>query len=194
MHLVDVHDKILLIEIISCRDLLVADKSGESDPYVKIKLGRMDLHRTKHIPKTLNPVYTEKTNNSYVLDMPATELYGKKGIQLKVKDWDRCFGGDDDLGTVNIPADTLYNFGDEVKEFKIDSPPGKSDDAGYISIRCTEISAEERDSRKKGFFGRKKKTSTFPLPSVAKLRIFCFTHSHTNIILLDFLFVSYQIP
>ena len=163
MHLVNVEDKILLIEIVSCRDLLVADKTGESDPYVKIKMGKKDLHRTKHILKTLNPVFTEETNNSYVLDMPAMELYGKKGIQLKVKDWDRGIRGDDDLGTVNIPADTLYNFGEDTKEFKLDPPPGKSDHAGYISIRCTEIGAEERDSRKKGFFGRKKKTSKFPV-------------------------------
>lgn len=71
---------------------------------------------------------------------------------LKVKDWDRGFGGDDSLGSVSIPADTLYNFGNEPKEFKLDPPSGRNEEAGFIKLSCSQISAAERDSRKKGFF------------------------------------------
>ena len=41
----------LLIEIVSCRDLLIGDVTA-SDPYVKIMLGREDLHKTKHLIQT----------------------------------------------------------------------------------------------------------------------------------------------
>lgn len=89
------------------------------------------------------------------------ELYGKRGISLKVKDWDRGFGGNDDLGSVDIPADIIYNFGPDVKEFKLDPPSGKNDEAGYVSIRCSVISAAERDSRKKGLFRAFRSSGTF---------------------------------
>jgi Ca2+-dependent lipid-binding protein len=42
----------LKIEIVSCRNVLVADKGGTSDPYVKAQMGGKDLHKTKHILKT----------------------------------------------------------------------------------------------------------------------------------------------
>lgn len=42
----------LAIEIVSCRNLLAADKNGMSDPYVKIQMGGNEIHKTKHIRKT----------------------------------------------------------------------------------------------------------------------------------------------
>lgn len=42
----------LAIEIVSCRNLLAADKNGMSDPYVKILMGGNEIHKTKHIRKT----------------------------------------------------------------------------------------------------------------------------------------------
>ena len=41
----------LLVEIVSCWGLIKADLSG-SDPYVKVKMGKMDVHSTKHISDT----------------------------------------------------------------------------------------------------------------------------------------------
>lgn len=40
----------LTIQIVSCRDLLVADGKS-SDPYVKVLLGEKELHQTKHVTK-----------------------------------------------------------------------------------------------------------------------------------------------
>lgn len=39
----------LLVEIVSCRDLLIADAFGLSDPYVMVFLGDEKLHQTKYI-------------------------------------------------------------------------------------------------------------------------------------------------
>ena len=78
--IVDVDDKILLVEIVSARDLMAADKTGASDPYVKVKLGRKDVHETAVVKKTLNPVFTEDDKNSFVLDCTAMDLYTKNGL------------------------------------------------------------------------------------------------------------------
>lgn len=41
----------ILIEIVSGRGLLVGDRTS-SDPYVIVKLGDEEVHRTKYISKT----------------------------------------------------------------------------------------------------------------------------------------------
>ena len=41
----------ILVEIVSGRHLLVGDRTS-SDPYVIAKLGKREVHRTKHISKT----------------------------------------------------------------------------------------------------------------------------------------------
>jgi Ca2+-dependent lipid-binding protein len=45
----DPSDLSLLIEIVSCQNLIQADVDGGSDPYVKVKLGDKDVHKTKYI-------------------------------------------------------------------------------------------------------------------------------------------------
>lgn len=40
------------VEIVSARGCIGADKNGLSDPYVKMAMGKKDLHKTKHINKT----------------------------------------------------------------------------------------------------------------------------------------------
>ena len=73
-------------------------------------------------------------------------------------DWDRGIGWDDDLGSVRISALELYNLeeGGTDKEYKLQPPPGKNEDAGYITIRSKEISSEERDSRMRNLFSNLK--------------------------------------
>jgi hypothetical protein len=186
-------EKIMLVEILSCRNLLVADKNGTSDPYVKAKMGSKDLHKTDHANKTLNPVFGEKQNNSFVLDCSISELFGANGIFIKVKDWDRGVGGNDDLGSLQITAESLYEC--QEQEYHLDSPPGKMEDAGYITIRTTEIGEDERDDLKKGIlsfgkppipgvFGSKSKTrSGVSIVSFHKyiyIYIYIYMHTHTS--------------
>lgn len=178
MKCIDKEDKIFLLEIVSCRNLLASDKTGLSDPYVKIKYAGKTVHETKPLHRTcvtnylcdfvtiykkyianaclllicsLNPVFTKDTKNSYILDVPTMELFQKQGLQLKVKDHDPIFTKNEDLGTVDISADELYNFvSEDSKEFKIDPPSGKSDEAGYLTLKCTVLTESERDVHKGG--------------------------------------------
>jgi len=161
---VDMDEKILLVEIVSCRELLASDKDGSSDPYVKVKLGSKEMLRTDHINKTLNPKFTSKQNNSCIIDCSISELFGAGGISIRVKDWDRGVGGNDNLGSVQISAEALYKC-DEEQEFHLDSPPGKNEDAGFISIKTTKISEKERGNRNKGILSFVSKP---PVPTFLK--------------------------
>lgn len=130
--------KILLVEILSCRELLAADKNGFSDPYVKVKMGSKKLHRTDHIRKTLDPVYDSRHDNSFALECPKEELFGAGGILVEVSDYDRGMGKNDELGSVQISAQSLYKCKKE--EYHLDPPHGKNEDAGYVTIRVREMS------------------------------------------------------
>eukprot|EP00546_Thalassionema_frauenfeldii_P020474 CAMPEP_0178902658 /NCGR_PEP_ID=MMETSP0786-20121207/4727_1 /TAXON_ID=186022 /ORGANISM="Thalassionema frauenfeldii, Strain CCMP 1798" /LENGTH=1315 /DNA_ID=CAMNT_0020573949 /DNA_START=59 /DNA_END=4006 /DNA_ORIENTATION=- len=155
MKCIDKEDKIFLLEIVSCRNLLASDKTGLSDPYVKIKYAGKTVHETKPIHRTVNPVFTKDTKNSYILDVPTMDLFQKQGLQLKVKDHDPLFSKNEGLGTVDVSADELYNFiSEDSKEFKIDPPSGKSDDAGYLTLKCTILTESERDAHKRGLLSR----------------------------------------
>jgi hypothetical protein len=137
----------------------VADKNGLSDPYVKVKLGGKDIHKTKPVKETLNPTFGETEDNSFVIDVSSADLFYGGGILLKVKDWDRGVSGDDDLGTVQISGEELYMC--EEKEYPIVPPKGHNEDAGYITVCSSQIS-EGEDSRKRSFLGRLVKTPKVP--------------------------------
>ena len=51
-------DGVLSAEILSCSNLIGADRNGLSDPFVTVQLGEASA-RTKHKKKTLNPTYNE---------------------------------------------------------------------------------------------------------------------------------------
>lgn len=151
-------NKEIFIEIISCRELFAADKGGTSDPYVKIKLGGKEVHKTTHIEKTLNPVFSSTHKNAYIIKCTAKELYAKKGIELVVKDHDKGLGAfgftNDDLGSVKITAATLYEAApDEIMELPL-SPTAKSksstDKVGFITIQLREATLGDKDQIKRG--------------------------------------------
>ena len=49
---IELHDGIsLLVEIVSCSDLPVADITDSTDPYVVVFLGVNAIHKTEYIPK-----------------------------------------------------------------------------------------------------------------------------------------------
>lgn len=125
----------LVIEIVSCWDLPAEDITS-SDPYVKVKLGgRLEyIHRTKHIPSNLNPIYTVKTGNLFTCPKKDVQDAGK--LIFKVKEYDRLSIKNETLGSVEIDADTLLNAKGERMEYDLARKRGKS--KGHIAIRCRE--------------------------------------------------------
>ena len=50
---------IVYITLVEARGLRGVDKSGTSDPFVRVKVGREQVYKTKYIPKTLDPEWNE---------------------------------------------------------------------------------------------------------------------------------------
>ena len=142
----------MFIQIVSCRDLLVADKTGSSDPYVKVKLGKKDLHETKYLTQTLNPVFASQHDPYFVMDARPSEVRACGGLVFKVKDWDRV-GKNDDLGSYTMDADTLFKCEGGNMEVKLKAPKGIGEDAGYLTIRVRPATESDRAAKKSIFGG-----------------------------------------
>ena len=76
----------LTVKIARCNDLIPMDRNGRSDPYVKVELLQGEKYkdvtsfRTATIPKTLNPVFTDRPT-AFRVDY---ESYIKNGCWLRV--------------------------------------------------------------------------------------------------------------
>ena len=78
----------------SCWGLPVADAKS-TDPYVKVKLGERDVHETKPVFNSLEPIYTVDTKSLFILDINQAELTKADGLLFKVKDHDTGGKNDD---------------------------------------------------------------------------------------------------
>jgi len=140
----------LFIEIVSCENLIAADKGGTSDPYVKVKLGKNAIHETKHVMKTLHPCFSFRENSIFIMEESKNEVIANGGLVFKIKDWDRI-GKNSTLGEVVVDADTLYDSKGDNMNLKINPPKGSSDDGGIITIRCRPATEKDREMCSRGF-------------------------------------------
>lgn len=134
-------DLSLLIEIVSCWKLPIADITS-TDPLIKVKIGTRDVHETKPISKTREPIYTIKHDNLFILDVATKELTENGGMIFKAKDYD-FVRRNDSLGTVVVPAETIVNGKGERMEFSLKS--AKGEDAGYIALRFRPATSYDRE-------------------------------------------------
>jgi len=127
----------LYVQIKSCRDLPMGNANG-SDPYVKVKMGRKDLHTTKPVFKTFNPHFLEEHDNWFPLNCTARDIAVAGGLTFIVKDNE----SGDDLGKVRIAAKTFYNPKGDLREYKL-KPMKGSQNVGLIRLRIREVPPEE---------------------------------------------------
>ena len=113
----------ILVEIVSASNLPVADILS-SDPYVEVYDGSKEIHRTRVISKSLNPVWTIKTKSLFLINTTIENYFeGSNFLSFQVKDYD-AFTKNDTLGTVDISKESLLNGTGERQVFNI-IPPGK---------------------------------------------------------------------
>ena len=89
------------VEIIKGMKLIAGDRSGTSDPYVKVQCGKR-IFKTDKIDKTLNPEWNAKTE--------MTLLKKPKEISFDVLDWNQL-GKSDPLGEYKMDISEFFTRG-----------------------------------------------------------------------------------
>ncbi|XP_051038733.1 multiple C2 and transmembrane domain-containing protein 1 isoform X2 [Phodopus roborovskii] len=120
------------------QSLAARDRGGTSDPYVKFKIGRKEVFRSKIIHKNLNPVWEEKA--SILVDHLREPLY------IKVFDYD--FGLQDDfMGSAFLDLTQLELNRSTDVSLTLKDPHYPDHDLGIIllSVILTPKEGEPRD-------------------------------------------------
>ncbi|MGK3761764.1 MAG: hypothetical protein ACI8RD_014082, partial [Bacillariaceae sp.] len=144
----------LLFEIVSAYDIPIGDYTT-SDPYVIAYMGHQEIHRTKNLSKTLNPIWTLKTGSLFLLTVESKRFFIEDGMKFVIKDHDKL-GQHDVLGVVNLGPKILYNSTGQRIENKLQPPPNSKlkDVPGILVIRCRRASQYDQkfmiDYEKKG--------------------------------------------
>ncbi|XP_023673047.2 multiple C2 and transmembrane domain-containing protein 2-like isoform X1 [Paramormyrops kingsleyae] len=115
---------LLTVNLKEGRDLVVRDRCGTSDPYVKFKLGGKTAYKSKVVYKSLNPTWNES------FSYPVHDL--EKALLLKV--YDRDLTTDDFMGESSISLNTLeLNRTREMKLY-LGDPNSLENDMGVIVV------------------------------------------------------------
>eukprot|EP00903_Cladosiphon_okamuranus_P006046 g5963.t1 len=92
----------VLIHLESARNVRAADTMGTSDPYVKVFVGDMEVHRTKVIPMTLSPTWDE---TFFISPETRDRDEATNDCSVRFEIWDHdLHGGGDYLGAILPPV------------------------------------------------------------------------------------------
>ncbi|CAJ1048487.1 multiple C2 and transmembrane domain-containing protein 2 isoform X2 [Xyrichtys novacula] len=127
---------LLTINLKEGRNLVVRDRCGTSDPYVKFKLEGKTFYKSKVVYKDLNPTWNE------TFSLPVKDLSQK----LYIKVYDRDLTTDDFMGSANVTLSDLEI--DKVNEMSLplDDPNSLEDDMGVVLV---DLSLSHRDGDSK---------------------------------------------
>ncbi|KAI7814161.1 multiple C2 and transmembrane domain-containing protein 2 isoform X2 [Triplophysa rosa] len=118
------------------RGLVIRDRCGTSDPYVKFKLDGKTFYKSKVVYKNLNPVWNES------FSFPVRKLDQK----LFIKVYDRDLTTDDFMGSCAFVLSELELEKTSEMVLPLDDPNSLEDDMGVIVI---DICLSVRDSKNK---------------------------------------------
>ncbi|KAK9971391.1 hypothetical protein ABG768_024760 [Culter alburnus] len=118
------------------RGLVIRDRCGTSDPYVKFKLDGKTLYKSKVVYKNLNPVWNES------FSFPIRNLDQK----LFIKVYDRDLTTDDFMGSYGVVLNKLELEKTSEMVLPLDDPNSLEDDMGVIVI---DICLSVRDGKNK---------------------------------------------
>ncbi|XP_065909319.1 multiple C2 and transmembrane domain-containing protein 1-like [Dysidea avara] len=112
------------VELISGHNLAIRDRSGTSDPYVKIRLGRQK-HRSRIINRNLNPVWNESF--SYTTN----DLNDLMLFKVYDHDWGSL---DDFMGRATVKLTTLNQTDEEEMKLEL-KDDATSEELGYLLVK-----------------------------------------------------------
>jgi len=95
---------VITVNVLEAKNLVAADKSGTSDPYVVLTLGKQ-VHKTKVIDKNLQPVWNEEFHFYSFHDQ------WKEELKVAVFDFD-TYSAHDSLGECTVKGKSDLNEGE----------------------------------------------------------------------------------
>ncbi|XP_060890843.1 multiple C2 and transmembrane domain-containing protein 2 isoform X1 [Labrus mixtus] len=128
---------LLTINLKEGRNLVIRDRCGTSDPYVKFKLEGKTFYKSKVVYKDLNPIWNE------TFSLPVKDLSQK----LYVKVYDRDLTTDDFMGSAGVTLSDLEM--DRVNELSLalDDPNSLEEDMGVVLVDLS-LLLREGDSKR----------------------------------------------
>ncbi|TFK13142.1 inositol hexakisphosphate and diphosphoinositol-pentakisphosphate kinase 2 [Platysternon megacephalum] len=140
---------LLTIHLKEGRNLVIRDRCGTSDPYVKFKLNGKTLYKSKVIYKNLNPVWDE------TVVLPIQTLDQK----LRVKVYDRDLAYSDFMGSAFVVLSNLELNRTTEQILKLEDPNSLEDDMGEIVLNLS-LTVKQGDVKRTRWSNRKKQTSS----------------------------------
>lgn len=128
---------LLTINLKEGRNLVIRDRCGTSDPYVKFKLDGKTFYKSKVVYKDLNPTWNE------TFSLPVKDLNQK----LHIKVYDRDLTTDDFMGSASVTLSDLEI--DKVNELSLplDDPNSLEEDMGVVLVDMS-VSRRDGDSKR----------------------------------------------
>ncbi|XP_073424860.1 multiple C2 and transmembrane domain-containing protein 2 isoform X1 [Dendrobates tinctorius] len=151
---------LLTIHLKEGRNLVIRDRSGTSDPYVKFKLNKKTLYKSKVIYKNLNPVWEEK----FVLPIQNLEQ------KLHIKVYDRDLTTDDFMGSAFLDLQELELNKTTEKVFRLEDPNSLEQDMGVI-VADISLCIRLRDSKNNQRWTSRKKLGASKTTSMQSLQL-----------------------
>uniref|UniRef100_A0A8C5V4L8 C2 domain-containing protein n=1 Tax=Microcebus murinus TaxID=30608 RepID=A0A8C5V4L8_MICMU len=136
---------LLTIHLKEGRNLVVRDRCGTSDPYVKFKLNGKTLYKSKVIYKNLNPMWDE------IVVLPIQSLDQK----LHVKVYDRDLTTSDFMGSAFVILSDLELNRTTEHILKLEDPNSLEDDMGVIVLNLNLV-VKQGDFKRHRWSNRKR--------------------------------------
>ncbi|XP_027500427.1 multiple C2 and transmembrane domain-containing protein 2 isoform X1 [Corapipo altera] len=140
---------LLTIHLKEGRNLVIRDRCGTSDPYVKFKLNGKTLYKSKVIYKNLNPVWDE------TVVLPVQTLDQKLWIEV----YDRDLTSSDFMGSAFVALTELELNRTTEQILKLEDPNSLEDDMGVIVLDLS-LAVKQGDFKRNRWSSRKKRTSS----------------------------------
>ncbi|KAL0968270.1 hypothetical protein UPYG_G00264580 [Umbra pygmaea] len=115
---------LLTINLKEGRNLVIRDRNGKSDPYVKFKLQGKTIYKSKVVYKNLNPKWSES------FSFPLQD----RGQVVDVRVYDKDFTTDDFMGSSTICINNLELDKTSEMVLRLEDPNSEEDDMGVIVI------------------------------------------------------------
>ncbi|KAK7899186.1 hypothetical protein WMY93_020039 [Mugilogobius chulae] len=127
------------------RNLVIRDRCGTSDPYVKFKIDGKTFYKSKVVYKNLNPSWNE------TFSMPVKDLNQK----LYIKVYDRDLTTDDFMGSASVLLSELVMNKPNELSLPLNDPNSLEDDMGVLLVDMT-LALRDVNSRKLNRWSRKR--------------------------------------